>query len=367
VPLLICYLLFFLIIFFKTTTLYCQVKNIGLPEIRNYKRTDYKGGTQNWNIDQDENGNPYFANNNGLFQFDGSSWLKYGLPNLCVIKAIKIGSTGKIFVGGYNEFGYFEPDTKGQLVYFSLARLLDKKNINSIDIIWKIHINNDEVIFQSFKNTFIFKNNTLKVLKPFSRFQFSFQVGNRLYFRDVLKGLVEYINGKLYPLAGTTIFNNTEVWGIFQMPDNKLLVATLDKGVFMYENGNLTSWDTEANNFIKKNSCLGGVAMKNNFIVLNSVLDGIIVCDKTGRIIQHINRKKGLQNNTVLASFIDNKNNLWLGRDNGIAFVNENSPFSYFGFSYDLSTVNATAIHKGNLYVATNQGVFYHSWIYQPI
>ena len=356
------YFIFYLLFLSTTPTLHCQVKNIGLPEIRNYKRTDYKGGTQNWNIDQDKNGNLYFANNNGLFQFDGSTWQKYTLPNLSVIRAIKTGSSEKIFVGGYNEFGYFKPDATGKLVYISIARFLSKKTISTIDIIWKIHINNDEVIFQSFGNSFIFKNNTLKILKPFTRFQFSFQVGNRLYFQDVSKGLVEYINGRLYPLGGSTILNKTEVWGIFQMPDNKLLVATLDKGLFIYENGDLTSWDTEANNFIKKNSCLGGVAIKNNFIVLNSVLDGIIICDKKGRIIQHINRKKGLQNNTVLASFIDNKNNLWLGLDNGIAFVNENSPFSYFGFSYDISTVYATAIHKGNLYVATNQGVFYHSW-----
>ena len=57
--------------------LFGQVKSIGLPEIRNYKRTDYKGGTQNWNIDQDANNNLYFANNDGLFQFDGTIWSKY--------------------------------------------------------------------------------------------------------------------------------------------------------------------------------------------------------------------------------------------------------------------------------------------------
>ena len=57
-----------LILLLFTTPFLGQVKNIGLPEIRNYKRTDYKGGTQNWNIDQDQNGNLYFANNNGLFQ-----------------------------------------------------------------------------------------------------------------------------------------------------------------------------------------------------------------------------------------------------------------------------------------------------------
>jgi len=146
------------------------------------------------------------------------------------------------------------------------------------------------------------------------------------------------------------------------MPENKLLVATLDKGLFLYDTDNFIPWETESNTFIKKNSSLGGVEIKDKFIVLNSVLDGIIICDKTGKIIQHINRKKGLQNNTVLTSFIDNKNNLWLGLDNGITFINENSPFTYFGLSYDISTVYSSVIYKDNLYVATNQGVFYHSW-----
>jgi ligand-binding sensor domain-containing protein len=350
-----------LFIFLLSTTLYGQIKSIGLPEIRNYKRTDYKGGTQNWNIDQDKNGNLYFANNHGLFQFDGSSWHKYTLSNNSVIRCVKIEDSGKIFVGGYNEFGYFKSNSKGKLIYYSLSKFLNKQKA-AFDIVWKIHINNDEVIFQSFESLFIFKNNTLKTLKPFTRFQFSFQVGNRYYFQDVSKGLLEYRNGKLIPLASTTILNNTEVWGMFAMTEKKILIATLDKGLFIFENNKIVPWNTDANNFIKKNSCLGGVSIENNYIVLNSVLNGIIICDKTGRIIQHINQKKGLQNNTVLTSFVDNKNNLWLGLDNGIAFINVNSPFSYFGSSYNLSTVYATIIHKGNLYVATNQGVFYHSW-----
>ncbi len=342
------------------TSLLGQVKNIGLPEIRNFKRTDYKGGTQNWNIDQDKNGNLYFANNNGLFQFDGSTWRKFPLPNSPDTRCLKIDPSGKIFIGGYSEFGYYKTNSKGKLEYVSLSKLVNKKKI--IDFIWKIHLFKNEVIFQSFARIYIYKNNKLKIVEAPNRFQFSFQVKNRLYLQDISAGIVEYKNGTLYPLKGTEIFNNTEIWGMFPLPENKLLIATLNKGLFVYTTEKAIPWDTEANTFIKKNSSLGGVTIKNKFIVLNSVLNGIIICDNNGKIIQHINHKKGLQNNTVLTSFLDNKNNLWLGLDNGIAFINENSPFTYFGFSYDLSTVYASVIHNGNLYVATNQGVFYHTW-----
>ncbi len=357
--------MFLFLFFIGIVSIYGQVKSIGIPEIKNYKRTDYQGGTQNWDIDQDKEGNMYFANNNGLFQFDGTSWHKYTLPNLSVIRTVEIHDSGRIFVGGYNEFGYFKPDIKGKLVYFSLSNFLNTRNDNTentIDIVWKIHINKDEVIFQSFGALFIFKYNALKTIKAPSKFHFSFKVNDQLYFQDITYGLLVYKNNKLYPIAGSTVFNSTQVWGMFQLTNYKVLIATLDKGLFIYENGKFSSWNTEANNFVLQNSCLGGVLMKDNHLVINSVRNGIIVCNSYGKIIQLINLKKGLQNNTVLTSYIDNKNNLWLGLDNGITFIHENSPFSYFGFSYDISTVYASVIHNGFLYVATNQGVFYHSW-----
>ena len=338
-----------------------QVKSIGIPEIRNYKRTDYKGGTQNWNIDQDANNNLYFANNDGMFMFDGTVWSKYELPNKSVVRSLKTHSSGKIFVGGYNEFGYFKPNSNGKLVYFSLSKFLKNKNTISIDIIWKIHQLKNEIIFQSFNAAYIFKNNQLKIIKAPTRFQFSFLVKNTLYFQDINKGILKYSNGNLTAIPNSTLLNNTEIWGMFPI-DNKIIISTLDKGLYIYQNNKIAPWDTDANWFIKKNSGLGGVAMKNNHLVLNSVVDGVIICDRNGKIIQHINRKKGLQNNTSLTSFIDKNENLWLGLDNGISFLNENSPFTFFGSSYNLSTVYATIVHKEILYVATNQGVFYHRW-----
>lgn len=343
-------------------SLLAQVKSIGLPDIRNYRKSEYQGGTQNWAIGQDARGNMYFANNNGLLQFDGSSWSLHPLPLRPAVRSLTIGHDGKIYVGGYNEFGFFAPDEKGHLRFHSLAKHLDAEARGLVDFIWKVHEADGEIIFQAFSQLYCYSKGKLRLMAAPRRFQFSFMVEGRLYIQDMEKGLLLYRRDGLVPLPGTLSLNNTEVWGLMPSGKDGMLVATIDKGLWRYANGKLTSWQSEANDFMLRNSSLGGTMIGERFIVLNSVSDGVVLCDQNGRIIQHVNRKKGLQNNTVLASFVDASRNLWLGLDNGITFLHENSPFTFFGFSYELSSVYASVIHQGKLYVATNRGVYYHDW-----
>lgn len=344
-----------------TTITRSQKSVIGVPDIQNYDKNEYRSGTQNWDIDQDDKGNIYFANQNGLLQFDGLSWRLYKVADCLKVRSVKFDSkTGRIYVGGYSEFGFFESDHKGHLIYTSLSDLVTDSNFVVSDYIWKIHIYEDAIFFQSFSGAYIYENKKISSLEAPNRFQFSFKTNDKLFFQDVKDGILEYKNGVLSPLKGTNVLNDSEIWGIFSMPNEQYLITTLEKGLFIYKDEKITSWDTEANTFIKKNGSLGGVSLDNNTYILNSVLNGTITCDEKGKVIQHLNIKKGLQNNTVLKSFIDDKNDLWLGLDNGISFVNKNSPFTFFDASYNLSTVYASIVYEGVLYAATNQGVFYH-------
>ncbi|MFP9113896.1 triple tyrosine motif-containing protein [Flavobacterium sp. RHBU_3] len=343
------------------TCLFAQVKSIGLPKIINYKKSDYLGGAQNWDIGQDKNGNLYFANTAGLLQFNGTSWSKFVIPNVTV-RSLKVADNGRIYVGGYNEFGYFEANKKGKLVYHSVSKLASANSKKIIDFVWKVHIVGDEVFFHTFFRTYIYSKGKLSILEPPNRFQFSFMVNGTLYFQDIGAGLLEYKNGMLSALPGTEMFNGTEVWGILPFTNSRLLVITMDRGLYLYDFKKVEPWKCDANDFILKNNSLGGRMLNGRFIVLNSVLNGVIICNTDGTIVQHVNNKKGLFNNTALSSYTDSMENLWLGLDNGIAYININSPFTYLGTSFDLSSVYSSAIYQGNLYVATNQGVYSHVW-----
>ena len=79
-------------------------------------------------------------------------------------------------------------------------------------------------------------------------------------------------------------------------------------------------------------------------------------------IVQHINREKGLQNNTVLEVFTDKSGDLWLGLDNGIDYVNINSPITFLKQSDGIGAGYTTIIFKNKLYLGTNQGLFVKEW-----
>ena len=57
--------------------LYGQIKTIGTPFIHNYSRENYRAGSQTWDIEQGKNGMMYFANNDGLLEYDGKHWNIY--------------------------------------------------------------------------------------------------------------------------------------------------------------------------------------------------------------------------------------------------------------------------------------------------
>ncbi|MFK7982561.1 MAG: hypothetical protein AB8G86_21450 [Saprospiraceae bacterium] len=84
-----------------------QATNIGIPFTTNYPNEIYQAGTQNWDIDQHPNGFMFFANNNGLLQFDGLNWELFPLNNKTIARSIHITKEGRIYVGGQGTFGFF--------------------------------------------------------------------------------------------------------------------------------------------------------------------------------------------------------------------------------------------------------------------
>ncbi|MBW8327534.1 MAG: LuxR C-terminal-related transcriptional regulator [Prolixibacteraceae bacterium] len=356
-------LIYILIYILSLNPVFADIINIGVPYIHNYPRKEYKGGTQNWAITQDQRGFMYFANNNGLLQFDGVTWQTHLMPNLSIVRSVYLARNGGIYVGAYNDLGKLVVGKNGKMEFRSLKKYLPSEYLN-FDDIWNITEFEDKIVYQSYNCAFQFNNDSVvSVIKAPTRFQNSYSINGRLYFNDIEKGLLEFTSNKLLELEDCESLKGEEIWSILPFKDrHELLIFTLNKGIFIYNGKELKEWSVPVNALLKKNQIFSAISIHDNYFAVGTIQDGLIIIDDRGNIIQHINRSKGLQNNTILRVFSDQDGNLWLGLDNGIDFVNINSPITFLQQSDGIGAGYTALIHKGKIYLGTNQGLFVKNW-----
>lgn len=351
-------ILFYCLIFLLPTNAEAFIiKERGHSFVKNYHKENYDAATQSWDIDQDDRKIMYFANNDGLLVFDGSNWRLYSLPNNSIIRSVCIDNENKIWVGGFNQIGYFFPNKKGELEYHSMLKLLEPQ-YRDFGEIWEIYVDNNRIIFQTFTAILEFKDGLLRPLVWDKDIHYSFFTSNQLYVDVNNIGLHKLEKSQLKLIQQGDIFSDVVVVAVLPVNSHESVVITATDGMFLLNENSITSLKTNADNFIKKYQVFDAIYYK-EYYFLGTVQNGLLILDKNFNPVQHINQKNGLQNNTILSLFIDFDENLWLGLDNGIDYVKTNSPLNYIMNKNQVGAGYQSILFDRKLYFGTNQGLFY--------
>ncbi|WP_035648311.1 LuxR C-terminal-related transcriptional regulator [Flavobacterium sp. ASV13] len=327
-----------------------------LPFVENYNKSDYQGDNQIWNIVQGQDKAMYFANNHYLLRYDGVVWEKYSLPNKTIIRSILIEGD-RIYSGSYKEFGYWQRKD-GKMHYVSITknlRLFDEKDNEEI---WKIFRFNGSLYFQSFNDVFIYDGKHIKKIKFPFLISYCFVVDQNLYVASVDKGIFRMNGSKIANPKGWNVLKNTVVHAI-EKYKGKTYIFTHKKGIFIVEKNGLSAWNNPLNETLKGTGINVAKFIKNNKLVIGTGNKGVFIYDFSTQTFKNIDRNNVLMNNSVLCIGFDKEEDLWLGLDNGIAHVEVNSPISFF---YDNSGIlgsvySVATIDKGYL-IASNHGIF---------
>lgn len=364
------YIFFTIALFFCAIShSYAQSSNIGIPPITSYSKKTYNAGTQNWDVAQHPNGLIYFANNGGLLEFDGVKWKCYGVSNQTNIRSVAIDEDGKIYVGAQGEFGYFHGDEKGDLIYQSLISIIKKADRNIADI-WGIDILGDKIFIRTRNKILLYEKNIIQSIYTANKINYSTIINNEYYINSSDSGILKYNKKSFQTITSSKELAKKEISGIFQFNTNTLLIATINSGLFLLNNEEVTPWEINDNNTLSKSSIYCSTQIDENTFAMGTSNQGVFLINKKGQITRHINRNSGLQNNNILSIFADKYSNLWLGLNNGIDYIETSSPFSYIHPNNSLQgTGYAIQIHNNKIYLGTSNGVYSKDWksYYNPM
>ena len=315
-------------------------------------------GNQNWMISQGNDQTVYFANNQGLVSYNASQWKLYPAEDNSIIRSVKV-INDRVYSSSYRDFGFWERDKAGELQYTSLSKVL------GIDILedeqfWNIIKQQEKVVFKSFNRLIFFHPETKEIsfISTKNTLLKSFKLGEQLYYQVQDEGLYQAIDGKAKLISNAPLFKDQSLVNLFQQ-NKGFMVVTQENGLYSWQNNQLSPWTKPNKILLKQYNIYSAIQLNNKGYALGTVGKGLLILSEEGTLIQELNKEKGLSNNTVLSLFEDQYSNLWLGLDNGINLINRSSGFKeYIDVNGQLGSIYTSSLHKGYLYLGTNQGLY---------
>ncbi|HYG01130.1 MAG TPA: two component regulator three y domain-containing protein, partial [Chryseosolibacter sp.] len=330
----------------------------GLPFVRTFTTLDYNAGIQNWDIAQDKRGILYIANNFGLLEFDGSTWETYRVTNGTKVRSVAIDGHGRIYVGCQGDFGYFFPDNRGKLVYTSLADSLPPANRN-FDETWSVYVDNQRVYFCTFSTIYVYNGKSFAIAQAETDLELSFFVNRKLFVTSRSQGIDLVDDTKFVPFSGGAHFSNKSISSILALHQDELLISTFQHGIFRLHQGVVSPWAINNFSFFKESNVNCMTRLRNGNIAVGTQNNGLLILNAEGSVITRLTTGHGLENRTILSLYEDELNNLWIGQNNGIAYVELGSPFTFINEQGGVpGTGYAAYLDDNTLYVGTNTGVY---------
>lgn len=329
---------------------------IGLPSISNFSRQTIKGGSQTWDIKQDESGLVYFANNEGLITYNGKYWHTYPLPNKTILRSIEIIGDRKIFAGGQDEFGYYEPDNAGILKFHDLTIAM-KKEVRNFGDVWDIVNANGTIFFRTDNYIFKYCNESFEVFPSKTKWLFLGLVNNKVFAQDEINGLLVYENN-LWNQTSFFAKNISPITSLMQLQNNTLVATTLKDGIFS-KTSTQTSFTKSIRNAFDKEQIYAAQKIDEKKYAIACTHSGLFVCDLENNIIQNISKTEGLQNNNILSLLYDKYGSIWLGLNNGIDMVAFNSAIKQINPGFEEAPGYASILQGNTLYLGTADNLYY--------
>ncbi|MFK7776402.1 MAG: triple tyrosine motif-containing protein [Saprospiraceae bacterium] len=337
-----------------------QDYNLGVPVIQAFPKDISQSGSLNADIIQDKLGIMYFANDEGMVSFDGTTWTIYPLPNYTIVRSLAIDQKGVIYAGGQNEFGRYIPNKFGEWEFESLKYLVPEKYQNFEDV-WNIEITSDGVFFMASEKLYQLKENKISVFTQ-GIINFLGQSKDKIYIQDFTSGIYSFDRNQLNKVPGTDFFSSVAISSLNKI-DNKTLIATSKNGFFELNDTGIKQWKTDADDFIKTNHIKQVENIIGNRIVVATEYGGLLFFNNQGKHLFHFHKGNGLLNNNILTLFSDRSQNLWIGLLNGLNYIHTNSPFTRIFPDKELDAVGfVTKIFDDKIYFGTNKGLYVGKW-----
>ena len=313
-----------------------------------------------WGIGSAPNGIIYMAAEKGLVEFDGEDWVVYK-GSAGYTRSVAVPNDSTIFTGSDLDFGIWKRDASGGFTYKSLypfSNTVQQRN----EEFWHTVSFGEAVAFASKDNIYLYNNNTVTRLAVEGDISGCFSLDNKLYVFEENRGLF-VLTGASPELVATHTGNTPFLAKGLYRNNDKLVLVSQNLGLWEVANKTLSRINSPLSDRLAAETVFSFSEKPNQFCSFGTVRNGLYCATTSGNIALHLNKQKGLPNNTILSLHQSKNGRLWLGLDVGCSAVDITGSTTYVvDYSGNFGTPQTATLKNENFYLGTNQGLFIVPW-----
>ena len=327
----------------------------GTPLLRRYVPEDYRATPQHWAIATDREGRLYVGNDEGVLHYDGERWDLIGLPGRNLARDVAAGNDGRIYVGGYDTFGWLETRSDGQTVYRELLTAAGLKGSDRrVGDVWQVIPTGDGVYFRTEGALHLLDYDQRLVghwaLGPNQRAVYA--EGDRLYSRIDGLGFTRFVDGRFQLEPGGAAFSRQGLLGVVAQPGWLLLVG--DQEFFRADSRGIRPLPGDAGAQMRDNDPYTVLPLGEGGFAVGTLGGDVLRYAGDGRLLERIS----LGSFGINALATDHEGGLWAATEGDLVRMSTPSPWSFVGAQSGLDgTVFDFEWHDDALWLATSRGL----------
>lgn len=328
-----------------------------VPQIIRHSRTDYNAAHQNWSITQSCDFYVFVANTKGVLMFNGFSWKLLRMPNGQKPRCLYTSDDCKVYVAGYEFFGYIDYSDNMSPYYVPVGDDLLKGQSQEI---WKIFGIDGSIYFQSFANLYSYKDDQIAPISLPGNIMFGEVIADDIYIPQITKGLYQ-LNREEETVIEVNINlpDDSKIAGLADYGGGEMLIGTQYEGLHLWDREGSREINSDLNTALIQEQVNKILKLRNGDFAIGTILGGLYIVDSQLKVKYHLRKRNGLSNNTVLALYESTNGDLWVALDKGVNIIKLGSGNRfYYDQEGQLGTVFTSIEYNQSFYLGTNQGLF---------
>ncbi len=334
----------------------------GRPSVRDFRPTEYRGHPQVYGIAQARDRILYFSTQEGITGFDGARWTHSPMPSAQVYELVATRN-GRIWAGGNDEIGYFEPAAEGGLVYRSLRERLPEgatpwnRTYRSIN-------HGEQVYFSSNRGVVrIGPGDAVTFWPAPARTRPTVHlVGGEVMVHLVGQGLFRLGRGELTPFLQSPEIKDCQRVAVANLRDGRVLFCGTDQGLFILDPATSTTRRLPGalDTVLQTIRVTQALTLRDGTVAVATSGQGLFLFSADLTKSRRFDRDSGLADNAILSLAEDHDGGLWLGYNSGAARLAIDSNVTVFDATNGPTpgTIDSWGRHEGRLYAGTYDGLY---------